>query len=421
MTTEVIIFNKSAIALAADSAVSIDDGKSTKIYNNAEKLFTLTKHHPVALMIYGNSELQGVPWELIIKSYRKHLGEKSFDTLQEYKDDFLGFVSLFYYNLPIALQDEYLDIYLQDLVFLTLTNIFEMIGDCNDDEIREIDAIDASINNLIEEYQKLPFFDGLNEDSLEELSIDFSKFAMDAIGNEIDSSEFTDRVAKDWFNTCNSFYVLCKIRALKQDPFYKNTTGLVFAGYGDMEFFPVALECEIFGMLGDKLKVIRKPCFKNKPKAGLKAFAQRDEVDTFMQGICTPTKLNHYEHLRNIYNYAKSNITDLINEYVPEEIRDEIKDKHFELLNDDAKECFKAMEQHTRTQHVDKVVNMIAHLPKNEMAYMAESLVNLTAFKRKVSSESDSVGGPIDVAVISKGDGFVWIKRKHYFPGELNL
>jgi len=32
----------------------------------------------------------------------------------------------------------------------------------------------------------------------------------------------------------------------------------------------------------------------------------------------------------------------------------------------------------------------------------------------------ETVGGPIDVAVISKGDGFVWIKRKHYFRPELN-
>jgi len=33
---------------------------------------------------------------------------------------------------------------------------------------------------------------------------------------------------------------------------------------------------------------------------------------------------------------------------------------------------------------------------------------------------SETVGGPIDVAVISKGDGFIWIKRKHYFSPELN-
>lgn len=32
----------------------------------------------------------------------------------------------------------------------------------------------------------------------------------------------------------------------------------------------------------------------------------------------------------------------------------------------------------------------------------------------------ENVGGPVDVAVISKGDGFVWIKRKHYFRPELN-
>jgi len=45
---------------------------------------------------------------------------------------------------------------------------------------------------------------------------------------------------------------------------------------------------------------------------------------------------------------------------------------------------------------------------------------SLTSFKKKVSMEQETVGGPIDVAVISKGDGFIWIKRKHYFKPELN-
>ena len=34
---------------------------------------------------------------------------------------------------------------------------------------------------------------------------------------------------------------------------------------------------------------------------------------------------------------------------------------------------------------------------------MAESLVNLTSFKRRVTMDAETVGGPIDVAVISKG------------------
>jgi len=36
------------------------------------------------------------------------------------------------------------------------------------------------------------------------------------------------------------------------------------------------------------------------------------------------------------------------------------------------------------------------------------------------SVETDTVALPIDVAVISKGDGFIWIKRKHYFEPALN-
>ena len=51
---------------------------------------------------------------------------------------------------------------------------------------------------------------------------------------------------------------------------------------------------------------------------------------------------------------------------------------------------------------------------------MAESLIYLTYLKRRISSEEESVGGPIDVAIISKGDGFIWKKRKHYFNEDLN-
>ena len=51
---------------------------------------------------------------------------------------------------------------------------------------------------------------------------------------------------------------------------------------------------------------------------------------------------------------------------------------------------------------------------------MAETFVNLTSFKRRVTQDTESVGGPVDVAIITKGDGFVWMKRKHYFDAKLN-
>ncbi len=66
------------------------------------------------------------------------------------------------------------------------------------------------------------------------------------------------------------------------------------------------------------------------------------------------------------------------------------------------------------------MVELVASLPKDELASMAEAFVNLTSFRRKVTPEMETVGGPIDVAVITKGDGFIWIRRKHYFDPELN-
>ena len=71
-------------------------------------------------------------------------------------------------------------------------------------------------------------------------------------------------------------------------------------------------------------------------------------------------------------------------------------------------------------EYTNPVMQMVASLPKDELAAMAEALVNLTRFKRRISAQQETVGGPIDVAVITKGDGFVWTRRKHYFASELN-
>ena len=38
------------------------------------KLFTLSKYHPVGVMIYNNASLLGVPLETIIKLFRRDLG-----------------------------------------------------------------------------------------------------------------------------------------------------------------------------------------------------------------------------------------------------------------------------------------------------------------------------------------------------------
>jgi hypothetical protein len=96
MTAEVVVMNKEAVALAADSAVTRtyveQEGVQQKIYNSANKLFKLAKFHPVGIMIFNSAEFMGIPWEIIIKLYREKIGGKRFGMLEEYARDFFTFL-----------------------------------------------------------------------------------------------------------------------------------------------------------------------------------------------------------------------------------------------------------------------------------------------------------------------------------------
>ena len=59
MTAEVAILNKIAVALAADSAITLG---GQKIYNSGNKLFALSKYQPVGIMVFGNAEFMMCTW-----------------------------------------------------------------------------------------------------------------------------------------------------------------------------------------------------------------------------------------------------------------------------------------------------------------------------------------------------------------------
>lgn len=92
MSAGICIMNKNAIALAADSAVTI--GQHLAIHNSANKLFALSKVAPIGVIIYSNAELMGIPMELIIKQYKSELRNKLFPNLSDYVTDFLQFLIL---------------------------------------------------------------------------------------------------------------------------------------------------------------------------------------------------------------------------------------------------------------------------------------------------------------------------------------
>jgi hypothetical protein len=148
-------------------------------------------------------------------------------------------------------------------------------------------------------------------------------------------------------------------------------------------------------------------------------FAQDEMVWTFINGIDPDLAGFAEKYLHNLFERYPDSI-ELSDANIDEEslssLQSKLKEDGAQLLD----EFQQAMTQYLRQKNSDPVIGMVDVLPKDELAAMAESLVNLTVFKRRVTQSIETVGGPIDVAVISKGDGFIWVKRKHYFKPELN-
>ena len=68
MTALVGILNKRAVAIAADSAITVSyaSDERKKIYNTGQKIFRLSEAQPVGVMLYSNVEFMSTPWEVII-------------------------------------------------------------------------------------------------------------------------------------------------------------------------------------------------------------------------------------------------------------------------------------------------------------------------------------------------------------------
>ena len=89
MTAIVGTINRRGVAFAADSAATLTISDKVKITNHTNKIFALSKKHPVGIAIYNNLDFHGVPWENIFKMYRdNHLKDNSFAKLSDYTNDF---------------------------------------------------------------------------------------------------------------------------------------------------------------------------------------------------------------------------------------------------------------------------------------------------------------------------------------------
>lgn len=408
MTSIVGVLNKHAVAIAADSAVTIG-GK--KVFNSANKIFALSKRQPVAIAMYNNTELISVPWEVMIKEYRRFLGDNKYPHLKDYVRDFFKFLSD--HNYYTTEEEQVKHLYDQFIGYIDAI-AYEIQRDLKDGENFESKYIKHLINlqSQLEEGRK-------PNESMADLTLEnFASRCEEGINLTIGEIKKISKQDIDKGVITDLLYSVfcCRI-------WIANCTGLVFAGYGDEDIYPSIYSYQTHCVIDGKLSYAHltgEDCeIGSKWVAAIRPFAQRDVMDTIIFGVA-PSVKNIYSE--NFIEPMRKMLNDLANQ-LETSSKDAANSLRSFALNgmEDYRDNYMSLCDETASAiYMKPFVNSVIPLDREDLAEFAESLIKLTSIKRKISLDQSTVGGPIDVMVISKGEGIIWMKRKHYFDPKLN-
>lgn len=411
MTVEIAIMTRDAVTLAADSAVTVsglsptDSGlfPTEKTYNSANKVFMLSDNYPVGIMFYGNAGLMGIGWETLVKLYRakrRSAPTGAFEKLKDYSDDFIKFI----------------DKEAPDLVdWPTLIEETKCVVTGYLDELQRLEGKECKkwIEEAWEDCMKMPLLDPdsgvakFDETARNELTEYINEYQENSPGNATLSNAMIKRLID-----------ICEETLSREDD---NCTSMVIAGFGESEIFPSLMHHTVWGYHKQQLRVTSEgPLSISLAKSSLVyPCAQKQEIESFLGGI-DPQIMDFF--LSETPSLLEELIDDLIQESkssvmpksltIPKETRKKIIEKYSSM--------FKRFFSLPVAMGMDQVLDTISAMPKEEIAAMAEALINMTSLKLRATGDLETVGGHADVALISKGDGFVWVKRKSKISLELN-
>jgi hypothetical protein len=415
--------NRSAIALAADSAVTIRGPRAFKTFDTANKLFELIKGSNVGVMVYNNMVLNGTPWETIIKAYREEHSNFSAGHVSDYLDHFLQFVANSKYVLPpeddthgaitiafdglVAVADQLQERYAEyvtqkgKIVKTKLAAVLREICDEWEQLIDDMEDAPAA--------QKLP------------------PRALKAAFNESLRNQTSDVFqAFDLSSTLINRLTNLSLRSLPKEGPYESESGLVFAGFGAHQYFPSFSETAVTARLLGQT-VYRTPEFievSADAPGHIRTFAQDEPAIGWITGISNQTRSLIAGHWSQ---WVRKDLPSQLAKRFPVDgtmtraLRNKIAKEVLVLANERLGEFFNFMNAYEQIEFIQPMFDSVGALPKDELGLLAESLVNITSLKQRMSVHlSNTVGGAIDVAIISIGDGFVWINRKHYFDERFN-
>ena len=230
------------------------------------------------------------------------------------------------------------------------------------------------------------------------------------------------------FMTVEGFYpkdILDQIKEEFIEGFYyyatygwdEGATHLIFSGFGKEEEYPVLVRVLVDGAFDARIcyHFNKEDIYKisdEKPVA-ICPFAQKD----IMEALLTSIEPYFYKHVCEEAEQIYERIFDRLKFSVPsspeqrnalEKILDGVKYK--DLIRQ-----FQRFGKNLRATERGQWLKALRDYDLQDMARLAENLIAMTSFERHMTFSPEGVGGPIDLAVITKNEGFTWLNRTSWY------
>lgn len=413
MTSEVLILNKRAVVIGADSAVTTSGGGDHPRYSKtANKIFELTKLGSVAAAIYGSASIDQVPWEIVLKMFRKYLAENTFSHINDYASALAAYLNGNDTLFPPTLRAIWVaDQFDNALVEITkhVSNKAPEIEDVTQPIEARKAAWDEQAKALDTTLERRGVEAPLTRAPLDALLTNLQPW-VERAQNQINTSPILAAIDAAQIAALGH-----KLRYTLPQMVFLSTSGIAVTGYGEAQIFPAYARLDVYGHVGDELFYTSAGEFEitHTSIAMIQPLAQSSMIDMFTDGFGRSLEAIINEKSRNaieeVFTQLRADGID-----VPIDVTQKISALCHESFTTEWKKA-------NWKENFNPLVDVLQSLSVGEMAHLAESLLGLQSLKERVTSASETVGGPIDVAAISRDEGLVWIKRKHYFDPELNM
>ncbi|MBI3678621.1 MAG: hypothetical protein HY243_18580 [Proteobacteria bacterium] len=413
MTSEIAVMNQRAVALAADSAVTLIGGGAVVVRNDQKKLFNLINGQPIGLMFFGVADVMGHPWDHLIEHYQKKARGKSFARVRDYAANFAGMLDHLEEFFPRArYQDEYKRLLASVYRYiLELAEFFHNTGEAGQGG-NEIAALEMAIERIWRDYQFKD--DGSPRGDLSCFPQGFAQKIATQYGAAAD-----ELIQYGFAPFGISQEALARLKdiavfAVVKDLFLEDVTGLVFAGFGSEERYPSVVtyfgSAIVDGIL--KRAEVTVDAIDTEVRSKIRVFADSEVTNAFIRGIDFNLERRLYGGFRMLMHGLVDQVIGAFPDADPA-ARENVRAQFQQQLVPQYFLAFHhAISQYQQHAFINPILRVLEIAGRQELAETARELVSLNVFKKRIMAQKETVGGAIDVAVISRDGGFQWSQLK---------